>query len=125
MRHLLKPFAILYIIYLRKRYKALTLSDRQGSQQLYTLRLLQAKIYYYHKQMSPWGYYHPSCASGKEQEKFMAWLFPPKDYDELELLTWSNPEAVTYYHNKIYHKQGSVPYNTQIKKQLIKWNLNY
>ena len=52
-------------------------------------------------------------------------LFPPKDFEELELLTWSNPEAVTYYHNKLYKANIHPNYKVEIKQQLIKWGDNY
>ena len=47
MRHLLKPFAILYIKYLLKKYKKLTLKWRyaQSNQHLSVLQLLQSKIH--------------------------------------------------------------------------------
>lgn len=131
MRHILKPFAILYVIYLRKKYKRLTIKweYNQSNQHLATLQLLQAKIHYFHSQFLPWGYYHPSCVttSGDGYDEFLEWLFPPKDFDELEIVAWHNPEAVTYYHNKIYTLMGGISpkYDKEIKKQLIKWNDNY
>ena len=129
MRHLLKPFAILHVIYLRKKYKRLTIKWRkdQTNQHIIVLRLIQAKVYYYHNQFSPWGYYHPSCVVGSKQVKFMNWLFPQKDFRELDLLVKYNPNTVTYYLNKIYKlSKGQTPaYVNAIRKQLIKWDKNY
>ena len=129
MRYLQMPFAILYVIYLRYNYKRLTIKWQynQSNQHLAVLRLLQAKIHYFHSQFSPWGYYHPSCVYTNKHERFIDWLFPQRDYKELELLVWSNPKAVTWYHNYIYNsnKKVSIHYASSIEKQLKKWNYNY
>jgi hypothetical protein len=48
LRHILRPIAILRVIYLRKRYKKLTLDweYEQTNQHLAVLRLIQSKICY-------------------------------------------------------------------------------
>ena len=51
-------------------------------------------------------------------------LFPQKEcFEELDIVVWYNPEAVTYYHNKIWElsKQRPPIYEKEIKNQLIKW----
>ncbi len=47
-----------------------------------------------------------------------------KDFEELELVIEHNPEAVTYYKNKIFKLTKERPpyYAIEIKNQLIKWN---
>ena len=38
-----------------------------------------------------------------KDEKYFRKLFPQKeDFEELNIVVWHNPEAVTYYHNKIF-----------------------
>jgi len=128
MRYILMPFAILYVIYLRGRFKRLNIKWEysQSNQHLAILKLLQAKIFYFYTQFNPWGYYHPSCTYGDRYVGFIKWLFPPKDYRVIELVNWHNPEAVTYYHNMIYKKYGAgVDYDEEITKQLKKWGDNY
>jgi len=43
--------------------------------------------------------------------------------EESNIVVWHNPEAVTYYHNKIWDLSKECPpiYEREIKKQLIKW----
>lgn len=125
MRHLLKWPAILYVKYLQKRYKTISLKNRynQTNQTLSTLILLQAKLYYFKNQFKAWGYFHPHCVWTEKDEKFFNKLFPEKDFEELPIVIWHNPEAITYYHNKIYElSKGKTPiYEIEIKKQLKKW----
>lgn len=123
-RQILRFFAILIVRYLQKRYKSLSLSKYDRSSQFYSkLRLIQAILYYFKKQFHAWGYFHPSCVWTDKDEKFFRSLFPQKDFEEIEAIVWHNPEAVTYYHNKIWEltKQRPPAYGKEIKKQLIEW----
>ncbi|GIV43877.1 MAG: hypothetical protein KatS3mg035_1000 [Bacteroidia bacterium] len=125
MRHLLKWITIFYVKYLQKRYKTISLKNRynQTNQVINTLILLQAKLYYFKSQFKPWGYFHPDCSWTEKDEKFFNKLFPEKDFEELPIVIWHNPEAVTYYHNKIFYMSKEKPpiYEIEIKKQLKKW----
>jgi hypothetical protein len=91
------------------------------------LILLQTKEYYYHEQFDAWGKFHPEFSFSHEQMishiKFMNWLFPEKDFKEWDIVIWHNPQAVTYYHNKIFdlQKSKSTLYEIEIPKQIKKW----
>lgn len=125
MRYLLKWPTVLYVKYLQKRYKTISLKNRynQTNQVLATLTLIQAKLYYFKSQFQAWGYFHPDCVWTEKDEKFFNKLFPEKDFEELNIVIWYNPAAVTYYHNKIYElSKGKTPvYEREIKSQLKKW----
>lgn len=125
MRHLLKPFAILIVKYLQRKYKKITIKNRynQTNQVIAALQLLQSKLYYYKSQFSAWGYFHPSCVWSEKDEKFFRNLFPVKDFEELSIVVNHNPEAVTYYHNKIFKLQRGVSanYTSEIEAQLRIW----
>tara|TARA_R110000851_G_scaffold63075_6_gene144419 strand:- start:438 stop:827 length:390 start_codon:yes stop_codon:yes gene_type:complete len=125
MRLLLKPFAILLVKHLQRKYKRITVnnSSNQTNQILCTLQLIQSKLYYYKRQFSAWGYFHPSCVWSEKDELFFKKLFPVKDFEELEIVIWHNPEAVTYYHNKIYklRKENNTNYTSEIETQLRNW----
>jgi len=125
MRYILKPFAIIFIKYLQKRYKKISLRDDCDltNQILIKLKLIQAVLYYFKSQFSAWGYFHPDCVwSDLDEVKFRK-LFPEKDFKELDILISYNPKAVTYYHNRIYGllNQKSTNYPHEIEKQLKKW----
>jgi len=118
--------AVLIVKYLQKRYKSISLKNRhnQTNQVLLKLRLIQSILYYFKGQFSAWGYFHPSCVWPEKDEKNFSKLFPKKDFEELDLVVWHNPEAVTYYQNKIYELSNRRPpnYEKEIKKQLILWD---
>lgn len=122
----LKFVSVLIVKYLQKRYKSISIKNRynQSNQVLSKLKLIQAILYYFKSQFSAWGYFHPSCAWSEKDEKYFRKLFPQKeDFEELDIVVWYNPQAVTYYHNKIFElsKQRPPIYEREIKKQLIKW----
>lgn len=122
----LKFVSVLIVKYLQKRYKSISVKNRynQSNQVLSKLKLIQAILYYFKNQFSAWGYFHPSCVWSEKDEKYFTRLFPQKeDFEELDLVVWHNPEAVTYYHNKILELSNQRPpiYKKEIKKQLIKW----
>lgn len=121
----LKYASILLIKYLQRRYKSISInsSTRQSNQVLTKLKLIQHVLYYFKCQFQAWGYFHEDCVwSGKDEAEFRK-LFPKKDFKELEIVVWHNPEAVTYYHNKIWDlsKQRPPNYAREIRKQLIEW----
>ena len=122
----LKFVSVLIVKYLQKRYKSISVKNRynQSNQVLSKLKLIQALLYYFKSQFNAWGYFHPSCGWSEKDEKYFRKLFPNKeDFEELDIVVWHNPEAVTYYHNKIWElsKQRPPIYAKEIKKQLIKW----
>ena len=121
----LRFFAVLFIKFLQKRYKTLSISRRgqQSNRLLSQLILIQSILYFLKSQFSAWGYFHPSCVLSKEDEIYFRNLFPQKDFLELDIVVWYNPEAVTYYQNKIYTLSKNCPpcYEIDIKNQLIKW----
>lgn len=122
----LRFVSILIVKFLQKRYKAISTkkSSRNLSQKINKLILIQSILYFFKEHFRAWGYFHPSCLwSAKDEKKFRK-LFPQKDFEELDIVIWHNPEAVTYYHNKIYKLSKECPpiYEKDIKKQLIKWN---
>lgn len=129
LNQLLIPFAIIHIRIIQHRYEKITTTQysNQSNQNLATLQLLQAQEYYYRQQFSAWGKFHPSFSFTETQlkrhKKFMAWLFPEKTFDEWNIVVWHKPEAVTYYHNKIFKLQGGVAsnYKAEIVVQLRKW----
>ena len=125
MKYLLKLIAILVIKCLQHKYKRVTISNRynQSNQVLSKLKLIQAILYYFKGQFSAWGYFHTSCSWSEKDELKFRKLFPQKDFEELEIVVWYNPEAVTYYHNVIWDlsKQRPPRYANRIKRQLIEW----
>ncbi len=128
---LLIPFAIIHIRMIQWRYKKITTGNycNQSNQNIAILRLLQAKEYYYKNQFDSHGKFHPkfSYRNGEYQKhiQYMNWLFPEKEFNEWDIIIWYNPEAVTYYHNKIYTLQKGVScrYEAEIPRQLKKWKL--
>jgi len=122
----LKFVAVLIIRYLQQSYKSISVKNRcnQSNQVISKLILIQAILYFFKRQFSAYGYFHPSCGWSKKDEKYFKKLFPQKeDFEELDIAVWHNPEAVTYYHNKIWELSKRCPplYTIEIKKQLIKW----
>jgi hypothetical protein len=87
------------------------------------LKLIQSVLYFFKCQFKAWGYFHPDCTWSEKDEIYFRKLFPQKDFEELDTVVWYNPEAVTYYHNKIWElsKQRPPIYSSSIKNQLIKW----
>lgn len=125
MKHILKPIAILFVKYLQKRYKSISLNSqgRHTNQVLNKLILIQSILYYFKEQFSAWGYFHPHCIWTKKDETFFRKLFPEKDFKEIDIVTWYNPEAIIYYHNKIFTLSKKCPpnYEIEIEKQLKIW----
>lgn len=126
LRSPLRLISVLIVRYLQKRYKSISIknSHSQTNQVLAKLKLIQAILYFFKNNFHAWGYFHPDCTWSAKDEKFFRKLFPEKDFKELEIVVWHNPEAVTYYQNKIWHLSKELPpdYAAEIKKQLIKWN---
>lgn len=129
LNKILIPFAIVHVRIIQYRYKKITLSNinNQTSSNITVLELLQAKEYYYERQFESWGKFHPKFSYNNRQlrrhNKFMNWLFPEKNFKELDIVVWHNPRAVTYYHNKIFALQGNISsmYEVEIKSQLKQW----
>jgi len=133
MYRLLIPFAILHIRYIQWQYKKITINNYSNRNSILSnkLFLLQAKEYYYKQSFSSWGYLHGQEFSYTNSEmvkhlKFLNWLFPDKDFNEWSIVVWHKPEAVTYYHNKIYDlsRNGPPLYEIQIIQQIRKWKYN-
>ena len=126
IRWILMPFAILHVKWIQYRYKQITENNihfNHTNQVLSKLSLLQSKIYYYKSEFHAWGFYHPSCVWTYKDEIFHNWLFPLIDFEEIEIVVWNNPEAVTYYHNKIYQLTGGadIDYEKEIIDQFKEW----
>jgi hypothetical protein len=125
MRFILRPFCILIVKFLQRRYKQITIKNRhnQTNQVLSKLKLIQSILYYFKSQFHAWGYFHPDCGwSEKDEFKFRK-LFPTKDFEELDLVVLHNPNAITYYQNRIYDlTNGKSVKSSDIEKQLRKWN---
>jgi len=123
-RFLLNIISVIIVKYLQKRYKSISIKNHGHSNQtLSKLKLMQSILYYFKCQFSAWGYFHPSCVWSEKDEKYFKKLFPQKDFKEIDLVVWHNPNAVTYYQNKIWELSKQCPpiYEKEIKKQLIKW----
>ena len=129
MNKLFIVFAIIHIRIIQMQYKKITTQNlnNRTNQHISVLQLLQSKEYYYKQQFSAWGKFHPDFAFSHKQMvrhmKFMNWLFPVKDFQEWDLIIWHNPEAVTYYHNKIYKLQKNVGcrFEIEISDQIAAW----
>ena len=126
LRPILRFASVLIVKYLQKRYKSISVKNRynQTNQVLSRLILIQSILYYFKSQFKAWGCFHPSCVWSEKDEKRFRKLFPQKEgFEELDIVVWYNPGAVTYYKNKIYElsKQRPPIYEKEIKKQLIKW----
>lgn len=124
---LLKPFAIMRVKYLQRKYKRLSIKHynfNQSNRVLAELKLIQHQLYYYKTQFRPWGYFHPSCTSTHIHQEAFDKLFPVKDFDEINIVIHHNPEAVTFYKNEIYSKQSiiSEQLTDKIIKQLKAWD---
>ena len=113
--------------YLQWRYKRLTIRNKgwdHNSQVINKLKLIQHILYYFKGQYNAWGYFHPDCIWTKRDDIFFKWLFPQKKgFKEIDTVVNHNPEAITYYHNKIFMLMDKKPpkYAEEIEKQLIKW----
>ena len=129
MKFILKFAAKILVKYLQRKYKKLTIDNKynQTTQIIHKLEVIQAILYYFKKQFYPWGYFHPDCIWSEKDKKKFKKLFPLRDFEEIAIVVWHNPEAVTYYHNKIWELTKEQPphYATEIKKQLIKWDKEY
>lgn len=124
MRHIIRPLAILIVRFLQYRYKHLSTSERYwAGRPISRLQLLQAVLYFFKQQFNAWGYFHPDCSWSEKDERQFRKLFPEKDFDEVEVVVWHNPEAVTYYHNRIFNlmKGRGINYEREIGQQLRKW----
>jgi hypothetical protein len=122
----LKIVSVLIIRYLQKQYKSISIKNRynQSNRVLSKLKLIQAILYYFKSQFSAYGYFHPCCIWSENDDKYFSKLFPQKeDFEELSIVVWHNPAAVTYYRNKIAELSKQCPpiYERDIKKELIKW----
>lgn len=126
MKLILKYPAILLVKYLQRKYKSISIKNRYNytNQVLFILRLIQSILYYFDGQFRAHGYFHPDCTWSEKDEKFYRKLFPQKDFEELDLVIWHNPKAITYYHNKIWKLSNHehTDYASEIRKQLKIWN---
>jgi hypothetical protein len=118
---------VLVIRYLQRKYKKLSEKAIRKSATSITIEkliLIQYILYFFKRQFSAWGYFHPSCLWTKEDEAYFRKLFPKKDFEEPAIVVYYNPQAITYYHNKIFRlSKGRPPiYEHEIKRQLIEWN---
>ena len=123
---ILRFLSILLIRYLQRKYKSITLKNihrNHSNQVLNKLQLIQNILYYFKGEFHAWGYFHYDCGWGEADEKYYRNLFPDKDFEEIDIVVWHNPKAVTYYQNEIFKltKGNSPEYAYRIKKQLIKW----
>lgn len=119
---IIRPFAVILVRILQKRYKKYSGQCSSGKNTS-RLILIQSILYYFKRQFSAWGYFHPSCIWTEKDERKFRKLFPEKDFKENTVVVWYNPEAVTYYHNKIFQlaKGKSTDYKKEIEKQLKDW----
>lgn len=126
-KSILKFFAIILIKYLQKKYKNITIKNQHNQRNsiINKLILIQSILYYFKHEFHAWGYFHPSCVWSDNDEKEFNKIFPEKeeDFKELDIVVEHNPEAITYYHNKIFklNKDQSLQYSMEIKHQLKKW----
>ena len=124
-KFLLRQISVLLIKYLQWRYKRISLKNRYGqtNQVISRLVLIQSLLYFFKEQFSAWGYFHYSCLWTERDERYFRKVFPVKTFEELAIVVWSNPEAVTYYHNRIFNLLGghSPDYTKEIQSQLTKW----
>jgi hypothetical protein len=112
---------------LQKRYKKISIEreHKQSNQVLAKLQLIQSILHFFKQQFSAWGYFHPDCRWSDNDEIRFRKLFPQKEgFKELDIVVWHNPEAVTYYQNKIFTlMNGNAPdYAFEIEAQLREWN---
>lgn len=126
MKIILRLLTIILIKYLQKKYKHLSIKNkyRQSNSNINKLILIQSVLYYLKGEFRAYGYFHRDCTWSKDDEKYFSKIFPQKDnFEELDIVVWYNPEAVPYYHNKIFDlgRRISVDYSKEIKQQLIKW----
>lgn len=121
---LLRP-TIWFVKFLRKRYSTLTerYLFKQSNSHLNQLIFLQSLIYYFKVEFKCWGFFHPNCVRSEHQRKYVKYLFPLAKKD-LGLVLIHHPDAVTYYHNKMYDagdRRWPNEIANEISKQLIKW----
>lgn len=135
-KYLIKPFFSLFkpllrflaiglIKFLQNKYKSMSMNNRhnQSNQVIAKLILIQSILYFFKKQFQAWGYFHPDCIWSIEDEEYFRKLFPTKDFEELDIVVWHNPEAINYYQNKIFKltKEKPPAYEIEIKNQLKDW----
>lgn len=125
-KYIIMWISILLIRFLQHKYKSISTKKQynQTNRVLNILVLIQNLLYFFKKEFHAWGYFHPDCCWSNGDEKFYRWLFPQKDFKEIDYVVWYNPSAITYYHNKIFTLSGnsSPLYEVEIEKQLKEWN---
>lgn len=124
-KSILRGLSIILVKYLQRRYRMATKRNyhNRTNQVLARLILIQSILYYFKRQFHAWGYFHYGSSWPDKDEKFYRWLFPVKDFEEIDIVVWYNPSAVAYYQNKIYLQRGKSPnYEKEIKEHLLKWN---
>lgn len=123
--YILKPIAVRIIKFLQKRYRDYSEKNRynQTNQVINNLILIQAILYWFKESFSAWGYFHPSMLWSANDEYEHNKLFPTKNHFELPIVILHNPEAITYYTNKIFELNGNITtlYQIEIPKQLKQW----
>lgn len=130
LKYPLELASIVLIKYLQRRYKYLCIKYRynQNNQVISKLILMQHILFYFYRQFSAWGYFHPSCVWSPDDEKRLRKIFTQKDFEEWDILIINNPEALTYYRNELYkynHKCGANTSHVAIRRQLIAWKRYY
>lgn len=100
--------AIIKIRKIQRQYKKLSVENayNRTNQILTKLQLLLAKEEYYKSQFQAWGKYCVQFSFNEEdckkQIKFLNWLFPPKDFDEIDLVLNYSSEANLMFRNKLF-----------------------
>lgn len=129
MRYILRPFAIVLIKLLQYKYHKLTkkMTYNNTNQNISKIILLKHLLYYFKRQFQCWGYFHYDCTWSEKDKRFYNWLFPIILYKQNDFALNHDPEAVTYYHNRLYtlgHCGGYEIYAIGIKDYLNAHKLN-
>lgn len=107
-RHITQPFEFLFLRLVQWRYKKITIKNRynQSNRILAYLKLLVNIEEYYRSQYRPWGRFHPQFAHSHKQyakhNKRMEWLFPKKNFEEMDIVLEEIPEYKTKLKNTIF-----------------------
>lgn len=125
------PLVIIHLRYIQRKYYRITvknIASNQSNQVLNDLRLLQSKEHYYYESFSAWGKYHPSCVWTHKDAEFFKWLFPKKNFKQIDLVLLEHQEGVVVYTNIIWdliNKGKKMPYpGTDNFARMIEKHLN-
>ena len=116
-----RQLAMLQVRLIQYEYKELTKASKynQSSPNTDRLRFLIMKEWYYRQQFEAWGKFHPSCNWTSKDKKFIEWLFPKKDFEQISHIQQYHPEFIVWYHNKIYNFNPKLRFDYD--KESIKW----